>query len=332
MNDVVKEEIKALYKEGNEILNGFKDNTDKHVNLRRKYQIWYTKSLIVVKEVLPDRHNEFVECYTCSKRKEISYSNFSMYDFLIGISVSRGGVSLFDPKIAGLVRFATQIDIIKSICDNMYNVLFDIKSNIEFEILDNELTSSRKLLKKGFIRSAGAICGVVLEKHFSTVLTNHNLKFSKKEPVISDFNDLLNFDIEESKEDFLIDVMPFANSHANGSKYIITGVKLNKDNSRKLRGINEQKIKDGADYQSLVNDNIEPNIIIDFKVIDYDGNKFGIFKIGSENNDKPYLLSKQYGKLQKEYTRIRKGQKTNMYQEEILIYFIKKKIMMSIVV
>lgn len=79
------------------------------MNLRRKYQIWYTKSLIVVKEVLPDRYNEFVECYTCSKRKEISYSNFSMYDFLIGISVSRGGVSLFDPKIAGLVRFATQI-------------------------------------------------------------------------------------------------------------------------------------------------------------------------------------------------------------------------------
>ena len=30
-------------------------------------------------------------------------------DFLIGISVSRGGISLFDPKIAGLVRFATQI-------------------------------------------------------------------------------------------------------------------------------------------------------------------------------------------------------------------------------
>ena len=31
---------------------------------------------------------------------------------------------------------------------------------------------------------------MVLEKHFSTVLSNHNLKMSKKEPVISDFNDL----------------------------------------------------------------------------------------------------------------------------------------------
>lgn len=137
--------------------------------------------------------------------------------------------------------------------------------------------------------------------------------------------DIYDFDIEESKEDFLIDVMSFANSHANGSKYIITGVKLNKDNSRKLRGINEQKIKDGADYQSLVNDNIEPNIIIDFKVIDYDGNKFGIFKIGSENNDKPYLLSKQYGKLQKGYTRIRKGQKNEYVSRRDFDIFYKEK-------
>ncbi len=191
MNDVVKDEIKTLYKEGNEILNDFIDDTEdkKHANLRRKYQIWYTKALIVIKEVLPDRYNEFVECYTCSKRKEISYANFSMNDFLIGLSISRGGVRLFDPRQAGLIRFATQLDIVKSICDNMDNVLFDIKSNIEFEILDNELSSSRKLLNKGFIRSAGAICGVVLEKHFGTVLSNHNLKISKKEPVISDFND-----------------------------------------------------------------------------------------------------------------------------------------------
>ena len=137
--------------------------------------------------------------------------------------------------------------------------------------------------------------------------------------------DIYDFDIEESKEDFLIDVMSFANSHANGSKYIITGVKLNKDNSRKLRGINEQEIKDGADYQSLVNDNIEPNIIIDFKVIDYDGNKFGIFKIGSENNDKPYLLSKQYGKLQKGYTRIRKGQKNEYVSRRDFDIFYKEK-------
>lgn len=70
---------------------------------------------------------------------------------------------------------------------------------------------------------------------------------------------------------------------------------------------------------------IEPNIIIDFKVIDYDGNKFGIFKIGSESNDKPYLLSKQYGKLQKGYTRIRKGQKNEYVSRRDFDIFYKEK-------
>lgn len=192
MNEKIKEGIKSLHDDGSKLLSDFIDDKEekKTASLRRKYQIWYTKALIVIKEILPDRYEEFTECYSCSKRKEISYSNFSMNDYLIGICISRGGVRQFDPRSAGLIRFATQLDIVKSICENMDDVLFNIKSNIEFEIMDNELASSKKLLKKGYLRSAGAICGVVLEKHFATVLSNHNLKLSKKDPAISDFNDL----------------------------------------------------------------------------------------------------------------------------------------------
>lgn len=192
MNEKIKKEIQKLYDEGSDILNDYIEDSDdkKQAYLRRKYQIWYTKALIVVKKVLSDRYNEFVECYCCSKRKEILYSNFTMNDYLMGICISRGGVRQFDPKSAGLIRFVTQLDIIKSINENVDNVLFNIKTNIEFEILDNELSSSKKLLKKGYLRSSGAICGVVLEKHFQTVLNNHNLKISKKDPTISDFNDL----------------------------------------------------------------------------------------------------------------------------------------------
>jgi len=120
---------------------------------------------------------------------------------------------------------------------------------------------------------------------------------------IYDFNNL------KSKENFLVDVLSFANSHSKGDKYIITGIKLLKDNLRTFYGITESKIKDGADYQSLVNDNIEPNIIVDFKVVEYDGNKYGIFRINKDNVDTPYLISKQYGNLQKGFIKIRKGQK-----------------------
>ena len=113
-----------------------------------------------------------------------------MSDYLLGICISRGGVRQFDPRVAGLIRFSTQVDIVRSIVENIDNVLFNIKSNIEFEVLDNELDSSRTLLKKGYLRSVGAICGVVLESHFKTIMKNHNLVATKSDMTISDYNDL----------------------------------------------------------------------------------------------------------------------------------------------
>jgi predicted transcriptional regulator len=46
-------------------------------------------------------------------------------------------------------------------------------------------------MKKKFFRGAGAIAGVVLEKHLKQVIENHNLSTKKKHPSIADYNDLL---------------------------------------------------------------------------------------------------------------------------------------------
>ena len=43
----------------------------------------------------------------------------------------------------------------------------------------------------GFLRASGAICGVVLEKHFAKVCDNHNITIKKKNPTIADYNDNL---------------------------------------------------------------------------------------------------------------------------------------------
>lgn len=137
--------------------------------------------------------------------------------------------------------------------------------------------------------------------------------------------DIYDFSISENKQAFLIDVLSFANGHSNGDKYIITGVKLYPDGSRDLVGITETKIKDGADYQNLINDNIEPNIILDFKVIEYEDNKYGIFRISKENDDKPYLLSKKYYNLEKGFIRIRKGQKNEYISRRDFDIYYKNK-------
>lgn len=41
------------------------------------------------------------------------------------------------------------------------------------------------------MRAAGAVAGVVLEKHLLEVCNNHNIKIGKKYPTIADLNDLL---------------------------------------------------------------------------------------------------------------------------------------------
>jgi hypothetical protein len=62
---------------------------------------------------------------------------------------------------------------------------------VQADLFDSELDSAKELNKNKFTRGAGAIAGVVLEKHLGQVLTNHNLKSTKKNASISDYNDIL---------------------------------------------------------------------------------------------------------------------------------------------
>jgi hypothetical protein len=62
---------------------------------------------------------------------------------------------------------------------------------VQADLFDSELAAARELLKKGFLRGAGVIAGVVLEGHLSQVCFNHQVTIKKKSPTISDFYDLL---------------------------------------------------------------------------------------------------------------------------------------------
>ena len=69
--------------------------------------------------------------------------------------------------------------------------LFEIKQLLQADLFDSELDAARELLKNGFLRASGAICGVILEKHLGQVCTNHSLSLRKKNPTINDYNQLL---------------------------------------------------------------------------------------------------------------------------------------------
>jgi hypothetical protein len=69
--------------------------------------------------------------------------------------------------------------------------LFDIRQLVQADLFDSELEAADELVKQKFVRAAGALAGVVLERHLAQVCDNHGIKVRKKAPGIADFNNAL---------------------------------------------------------------------------------------------------------------------------------------------
>lgn len=162
-------------------------------HFNQAYQPWYSEAKAVVKQLLPDRLDDFIRHYERPKsRKEITLETYRIEDCLLGIAVTRG---FRQEQIAGpegaILHFEQQRAILKSVKARFESSLFDIRQLVQADLFDTELDAAKELLSQKFARAAGALAGVVLEKHLWQVCENHSLKVGKKNPGISDLNDLL---------------------------------------------------------------------------------------------------------------------------------------------
>lgn len=156
------------------------------------YQIWYTESKAIIKQLIPDRLNDFAKYYERPKtRKSIDYETYTIEDCLQGLCLRNGFGEITVDQKAAVSKFEQQLSILKSIESRFKSKLYDIQTMVQADLLDSEIDAAQVLLKNKFYRAAGAICGVVLEKHFLKIITDHGLKMIKKNPCISDFNDQL---------------------------------------------------------------------------------------------------------------------------------------------
>lgn len=162
------------------------------------YEAWYSEALRVVKQILPDRYDDFIRQYKVDKRKEIDVVSYGISDYLLGIQTSRGG-SVIASRSAALPKFQQQQAILKAAEKCFDSALFDIQEVLRADLFDSELEAALELSKAGFHRGGGAIAGVVMEKHLGRVFDVHGLKSRKGHPTIADFNDGL-------KEAKIIDV------------------------------------------------------------------------------------------------------------------------------
>lgn len=158
------------------------------------YQSWYSEALMLVRQLLPDRVADFVKLYEKPKtrRKDITSENYVIEDALQGLHITRGWEK---EKVVGadaaIPRFTQQLNIVKSIKKRFESSLFDIKQLVQADIFDSEIDTAKELTKKGFVRGAGAVAGVVLEGHLLQVCENHKIKVKKKNPGINDLAQLL---------------------------------------------------------------------------------------------------------------------------------------------
>ena len=156
------------------------------------YQSWYSESLVLIKQLLPDRLNDFIKLYEKPKtRKNVKYGNYVVEDYLQNLVVTGYDGEVKVGISAAITQFEQQLFILKSVKNRFKSSLFDIRQLTQADLFDSELNAARELNKKGFSRGAGAIAGVIIEKHLAQVCQNHSIKITKKNPTISDFNDKL---------------------------------------------------------------------------------------------------------------------------------------------
>lgn len=157
---------------------------------KENYERWYTLALRVVKQLLPDRVDDFVKQYKNEKRKETDFLTYGLSDYMIGLQTKRGIEVVVDGK-AAFPKFEQQLNILKSAQARLESSLYDMVEILQAHVFDDELEAAKELNIKGFFRGAGAIAGVVLERHLTNVCGKHKLGAGKKRPTINDLNQVL---------------------------------------------------------------------------------------------------------------------------------------------
>jgi hypothetical protein len=208
----IKADVKRLHTQGVNLLNAIRDEQfpeqmEKHFTevlkknyqefknglpvFKAAYQAWYSEAVALVKVLLPLRYSDFVRLYEKPKgRKEINKENYVIEDYLSETVVTAG----FDKKViagpdAAIPAFEQQYNIIGAIMQSIDSTLLDIKREVQAGLLDAELDKAATLAKQKHYRAAGAICGLVLEKHLEQVCDRRQFKITRK--TVADLNELL---------------------------------------------------------------------------------------------------------------------------------------------
>ncbi|ODS42352.1 MAG: hypothetical protein MSIBF_03225 [Candidatus Altiarchaeales archaeon IMC4] len=188
----IRKELYALIKDGRNLVDSDEIWHIKIGAFADHYHTWYTRSLVVVRHILPDRVEEFERLYHIDNRKHIDISNCTIEDYLLARPIHRPHITAYaddeySTKLTGL-KFSNQVAILASAASRLDDILADIEGVLQADLFDSEIDAAKDLHKNGHLRAAGALAGVVLESHLAKVCQTHRVEINNKKPNISDFN------------------------------------------------------------------------------------------------------------------------------------------------
>jgi hypothetical protein len=131
----------------------FREEQRKYVRL---YQIWYSKAEALIKEYLYDRKDEFTREYD-----EILC--------LLQLRKNWGKVYVHSIIKEFTDRFDTQKNLISSLPKVIEIQNSKLKKTVSADLVESELEEAELLLEHNFIRAAGAVAGVALERYLKTL-------------------------------------------------------------------------------------------------------------------------------------------------------------------
>ena len=156
------------------------------------YEAWYSECIVLLKQILPDRLQDFKDHFEPARnRKEVNFENYRIQDALKGLKQTGVAGEIYLNETCALPHFRQQLAILKAARKRFESSLFEIRQLVQADLFDSELDAARELLKNKFVRAAGAIAGVLLEKHLRQVCDDHAVNITKKNPGISDLNEAL---------------------------------------------------------------------------------------------------------------------------------------------
>lgn len=188
-----KEKVRAEYKKAGYDEKAIDLIFKNAISFKANYENWYSESLAVLRQILPQRLSDFVSHYEVPKgRKDLHWGNYVIRDALLGSQVTRSstGAVVVDPT-AAIPHMQNQLAILLAAELRFESSLFEIRQLVQADLFDSELDAAKELLRNKFLRAAGAIAGVVIEKHLAQVCADHNVIMTKKNPGIADLNEAL---------------------------------------------------------------------------------------------------------------------------------------------